>query len=148
VAGRPRPRFCYTDFGSMAVLDRATAVADLRGLKLTGGAGFLLWALAHLALIPGWENRMSLSIKWLFALFTQQRAAMLLTGMPSQHIALNAADAHFPMQSGQGPSIAAPDAALKAAMAYYSHQMTGRPQTQELLDTSDGSTTDSAAAIK
>ena len=148
VAGRPRPRFRYTDFGSMAVLDRATAVADLRGLKLTGGAGFLLWALAHLALIPGWENRMSLSIKWLFALFTQQRAAMLLTGMPSQHIALNAADAHFPMQSGQGPSIAAPDAALKAAMAYYSHQMTGRPQTQELLDTSDGSTTDSAAAIK
>ena len=68
--------------------------------------------------------------------------------MPSQHIALNAADAHFPMQSGQGPSIAAPDAALKAAMNYYSHQMSGLPDTQELLDTKEDSAADSAAAIK
>ena len=147
-AGRARPRFHYFDFGSMAVLDRATAVADLRGLKVSGGAGWLLWAVVHLVLIPGWENRISLSIKWLFALLSQRRAALLLTGMPSQHIALNAADAHFPMQSGRGPSIAAPDAALKAAMNYYSHQMTGLPQTQELLDTTEDSAADSAAAIK
>ena len=140
--------FAYTDFGSMAVLDRTSAVADLRGLKVSGGAGWLMWAVVHLALIPGWENRISLSIKWLFALLTQQRAALLLTGMPSQHIALNAADAHFPMQSGQGPSIAAPDAALKAAMNYYSHHMSGLPDTQELLDTKEDSAADSAAAIK
>ena len=148
VAGRTRPRFAYTDFGSMAVLDRTSAVADLRGLKVSGGAGWLMWAVVHLALIPGWENRISLSIKWLFALLTQQRAALLLTGMPSQHIALNAADAHFPMQSGQGPSIAAPDAALKEAMNYYSHHMSGLPHTQELLDTKEDSAADSAAAIK
>lgn len=148
VAGRPRPRFHYVDLGSMAVLDRVTAVADLRGLKVSGSAGWLLWAVVHLALIPGWENRISLSIKWLFALFTQQRAALLLTGMPSQHIALNAADAHFPMQSGKGPSIAAPDAALREAMNYYAHQMTGLPLTQELLDTTEDSAADSAAAIR
>ena len=50
---------------------------------------------------------------------TPQGASMLLTGMPSKHIALNAADAHFPMQTGLGPSIASPDAALQAAMEYY-----------------------------
>ena len=44
--------------------------------------------------------------------------------------------------------IAEPDAALKAAMDYYSHQMTGHPQTQELMETSEGSEADSAAAIK
>ena len=71
-----------------------------------------------------------------------------LTGMPSQLMALDAVDAHFPMQAGEGVSIAEPDAALKAAMDYYSHQMTGHQQTQELIDTSEGSEADSAAAIR
>ena len=148
VGEQPRPTFHYFDFGSMAVLDRANAVADLRGLRFKGGIGWLLWAFVHLVLIPDWENRISLSIKWIFALLTQQRAAILLTGMPSQHMALDAVDAHFPMQAGEGVSIAEPDAALKAAMDYYSHQMTGHPQTQELLDTSAGSDADSAAAMR
>ena len=73
--------------------------------------------------------------------------------MPSQHMALDAVDAHFPMKAGEGVSIAEPDAALKAAMEYYSNQMSGppingQPSTQELLDTSEGTATDSAAAIK
>ena len=153
VANRSRPTFNYFDFGSMAVLDRATAVADLRGLRFSGGVGWLLWAFVHLVLIPDWENRISLSVKWIFALLTQQRAAILLTGMPSQHMALDAVDAHFPMKAGEGVSIAEPDAALKAAMEYYSNQMSGppingQPSTQELLDTSEGTATDSAAAIK
>ena len=153
VANRSRPTFNYFDFGSMAVLDRATAVADLRGLRFSGGVGWLLWAFVHLVLIPDWENRITLSVKWIFALLTQQRAAILLTGMPSQHMALDAVDAHFPMKAGEGVSIAEPDAALKAAMDYYSHQMSrpplsGQPPTQELLDTSDGSAADSAAAIR
>ena len=148
VAERKRPTFQYADLGSMAVLDRANAVADLRGLRFKGGIGWVLWAFVHLVLIPDWENRISLSVKWIFALLTQQRAAILLTGMPSQHMALDAVDAHFPMQSGEGVSIAEPDAALKAAMDYYSHQMTGQPQTQELLDTRTDSAADSAAAIK
>jgi NADH dehydrogenase len=148
VAGRQRPNFSYFDFGSMAVLDRASAVADLRGLKFSGGIGWLRWAFVHLVLIPGWENRITLSVKWIFALLTQQRAAMLLTGMPSQHLALDALDAHFPMQAGEGPSIAEPDAALKAAMDYYSHQVMGHPQEEELVDTREGSAADSAAAMR
>ena len=65
---------------------------------------------------------------WIFALLTQQRAPILLTGMPSQHMALDAGDAHLPMKAGDGMSIAESDAALKAAMGYCSHQMTGHPQ--------------------
>ena len=86
--------------------------------------------------------------KWLYALATRQRASILLTGMPSQHLALDAEDAHFPIASGRGLSIAEPDAALKAAKDYYSHQLSGLPQTQELLDTKDASVADSEAAIK
>ena len=145
---RPRPTFNYIDFGSMAVLDRATAVADLRGLKFVGRIGWILWALTHLVLIPGWENRISLSIKWIFALITQQRASMLLTGMPSQHIDLDAPDAHFPMQTGQGPSIASPDAALKAAIDLYSYRLSGISQNQEFLNPNEDTEAESAAAIR
>ena len=40
---------------------------------------------------------------------------------------LDAEDAHLPIASGKGPSIAKPDAALKAAMDYYAHQLSGLP---------------------
>jgi NADH dehydrogenase len=52
------------------------------------------------------------------------------------------------MKAGEGVSIAEPDAALKAAMDYYSHQITGHPQPQELIDTRVDSAADSAAAIR
>ena len=38
--------------------------------------------------------------------------------------------------------------ACKAAMDYYAHQLSGLPQTQELLDTREASVADSEAAIK
>jgi NADH dehydrogenase len=146
VSGSRRPRFKWFDFGSMAVLDRVDAVADLRGLKFSGSVGWLLWAMAHLAFMPERESRWSLLMKWMFAVISQKRASMLLTGMPSQHIGLDAPDAPFPMQTGSRPSIAAPDAALKAAMDYYSNQMSGQRDQTEAL--SEGSAGDSTAAIK
>ena len=144
VAGGSRPNFSWFDFGSMAVLDRVDAVADLRGFKFKGGLGWLLWAAAHLAFMPNEENRFSLLLKWIFAVVSQARASMLLTGMPSQHMGLDAPDAAFPMAPGVGPSISEPGAALRAAMDYYSNQVSGlspQPKAGE-------STEDSAAAIK
>ena len=147
MSGSQRPNFKWFDFGSMAVLDRVAAVADLRGFQFTGSAGWMLWAAAHLAFMPDRENRWSLLIKWMFAVLSQQRSSMLVTGMPSQHIGLDSADAPFPMKSGVGPSIAAPDAALKAAMEYYSNSVSG-VSTQEEVEILDDSATGSEAAIK
>ena len=56
----------------------------------------------------------------LFQPFLHQVAPGLVA---SGDIARNAADAHFPMQSDLGPSIASPDAALQAAMEYYSKEI-------------------------
>ena len=62
------------------------------------------------------------------------------------------------MQPGLGPSIASPDAALQAAMEYYSKEISGmlttqqsniqESKTQELIDINGDSEADSAAAIK
>jgi NADH dehydrogenase len=82
---RHRP-FQWVDLGSMAVVGPLFAVADLRGLRVSGVLGWLLWGLAHLAFMPDNENRISLLAKWLWAIATRQRDALLITGHPNQHI--------------------------------------------------------------
>jgi NADH dehydrogenase len=125
VAGRPRPTFRYLDLRQHGHCRWVSAVCRLARPQILRPDGVLLWAGVHLGLIHDMQQRVSLATKWIFALLTRQRASMLLTGMPSQHMALNAADAHFPMRAGEGPSIASPDAALQAAMEYYSKEISG-----------------------
>ena len=125
----------------------ANAVADLHGFKFSTRLGLPPWATVHPALIPDREKRITLSIEWLYTRATRQRASFLLTGMPSQHLALDVENAHCPMASGKGPSIPERDA-LKAARDCYAHQLSGLPQTQELLDAKEASVADSEAAIK
>jgi NADH dehydrogenase len=84
--GREHPAFRFTDFGSMAVIGRTFAVADLRGLRLSGFPGWLVWGLAHLAFMPDTENRLTLLTKWLWQIATNQRAALVITGRAGQHM--------------------------------------------------------------
>ena len=86
IQGRAHKAFQFTDFGTMAVLGPLHAVADLRGLKVSGLPGWILWGLAHLMFMPANENRLTLLTKWLWAIATRQRASMLITGRPNQHL--------------------------------------------------------------
>jgi NADH dehydrogenase len=86
LTGERQNSFRWFDFGSMAVVGPLFAVADLRGLKFTGSLGWLLWGLAHLMFMPANENRLTLLTKWLWAIATRQRASMLITGRPNQHL--------------------------------------------------------------
>jgi NADH dehydrogenase len=86
IQGRAHKTFQFTDFGTMAVLGPLHAVADLRGLKVSGLPGWILWGLAHLMFMPANENRLTLLTKWLWAIATRQRASMLITGRPNQHL--------------------------------------------------------------
>lgn len=86
IQGRAHKAFQFTDFGTMAVLGPLHAVADLRGLKVSGLAGWILWGLAHLMFMPANENRLTLLTKWLWQIATRQRASMLITGRPNQHL--------------------------------------------------------------
>jgi NADH dehydrogenase len=83
---RQHAPFRFTDFGSMAVIGRTFAVADLRGLRLSGFPGWLLWGVAHLAFMPDTENRLTLLTKWLWQIATNQRAALVITGRAGQHM--------------------------------------------------------------
>ena len=87
--GREQKPYRWLDLGSMAVIGPWFAVADLRGLRVTGLAGWVLWALAHLAFIPDTQNRISLFSKWLWQIATRQRTALLITGRPDQHVGVD-----------------------------------------------------------
>jgi NADH dehydrogenase len=87
--GETMAPFRWLDLGSMAVIGPWYAVADLRGLHLTGVAGWLVWALAHLAFIPDTENRIALFSKWMWQIATRQRTALLITGRPDQHLGVD-----------------------------------------------------------
>ena len=120
--------FSFFDFGTMAVLGRVSAVADLRGLKLVGASGWGLWAAAHLAFMPDDENRVSLLVKWLWAVLSQQRGDLLITGMPSQHVGLEGSGAPFPMGIAGETSIADMGGAMAEAIDNFRNA--GKPQDQ------------------
>ena len=84
--GQTMAPFRWLDFGSMAVIGPMFAVADLRGLRVTGALGWLLWGVAHLGFMPAMENRASLLVKWMWTIARGQRASLLITGKPNQHM--------------------------------------------------------------
>ena len=111
--GRQRP-FRWFDFGSMAVVGPLYAVADLRGLRVSGLPGWILWGVAHLAFMPDTENRISLLLKWLWAVATRQRDALLITGRPDQHIGVEVGLEMVELEQAE-PATAAGQAAAPAA---------------------------------
>jgi NADH dehydrogenase len=79
LAGTAIPPFHYRDKGNLATIGRASAVADLRGLKLSGLLAWLVWLLVHLWYLVGFQNRILVFISWAFSFATRDRGARLIT---------------------------------------------------------------------
>ena len=56
--------FRYRDLGNAAAVGRFRAVVSVRGLKLSGFPGWLVWAFVHLTFLTGFGNRMGTILKW------------------------------------------------------------------------------------
>jgi NADH dehydrogenase len=78
--GRARAPFAYHDKGNLATIGRAAAVADIRGLKLSGFIAWITWVAVHLWYLVGFQNRLLVFIRWSFSFFTHGRGARLMTG--------------------------------------------------------------------
>ena len=46
--GRVAPPFRYRDKGNLATIGRAAAVADIKGVRLSGFVAWITWLLVHL----------------------------------------------------------------------------------------------------
>jgi len=108
--GEQHKPFQWFDFGSMAVVGPLFAVADLRGFRVSGLLGWVLWGLAHLAFMPDNENRVSLLTKWLWAIAIGERDSLLITGKTDQHMGVEVGLESVELnQSDQTVAAAAPD---------------------------------------
>jgi NADH dehydrogenase FAD-containing subunit len=79
VRGEARVPYRYRDRGSMATIGRDLAVARLRRLEFSGYVARMLWALVLVALLGEARNRFMVPRGWLWARYTSQRSARLIT---------------------------------------------------------------------
>ncbi len=78
--GEPAIPFHYRDRGSMATIGRASAVADLGWVRLSGFLAWLAWLFIHILFLIEFENRMLVLFQWAWNYFTRNRSARLITG--------------------------------------------------------------------
>lgn len=76
---RTRP-FHYRDKGTMSTIGRGAAVADIRGIRLSGFLAWLAWIFVHIFFLIGFRNRIAVLLEWAWAYLTWQRGARLITG--------------------------------------------------------------------
>ena len=78
--GRELPRpFRYVDKGTVATIGRQRAVADIKGVRLSGFPAFVLWAAIHLFYLVGWGNRIGTVTRWMWSLFARNRREQLIS---------------------------------------------------------------------
>ena len=87
--GDPVAPFRYRDKGNLATIGRARAVADIRGVKLSGFIAWVTWLVVHLWHLIGFQNRLLVLIRWTVSFLTRGRGARLIT-------------AEVPAEAGQG----------------------------------------------
>lgn len=76
---KPEP-FRFRNRGNLATIGRNSAVADFGRYRLKGFLAWLLWGIVHVYLLIGFDNRLLVSLQWLYAYLTYQRGARLITG--------------------------------------------------------------------
>jgi NADH dehydrogenase len=78
--GETMPPFRYRDYGNMATIGRAEAVADLGWVRFSGFLAWLAWLFIHLIHLVQFQNRLLVLIQWAWNYFTWNRYARLITG--------------------------------------------------------------------
>lgn len=67
LAGEAPQPFTYSDKGSMAVIGRNAAVAEIGGRSFTGYFAWLIWLVIHILQLIGFRNRLFVILNWAWA---------------------------------------------------------------------------------
>ncbi|MEO0852975.1 MAG: NAD(P)/FAD-dependent oxidoreductase, partial [Cyanobacteria bacterium J06648_11] len=78
--GQSTPPFRYVDQGSLAVIGRNAAVADLGKLKFSGLPAWFIWTFVHIYYLVEFDNKLLVLMQWGWNYFTRKRGARLITG--------------------------------------------------------------------
>ena len=77
--GKPQKDFRYQDKGKLAVIGRASAVAEVGRVKLSGYPAWVLWLFVHILYLAGFANRLLVLFEWGYSYLTRRRGARLIT---------------------------------------------------------------------
>jgi NADH dehydrogenase len=80
IRGEPPRPFRYRDYGTMAVIGRGRAVADLGPVNVSGVFAWLFWLFLHIFWLIGFRNRVAVLTEWAWSYLTMQRGVRLITG--------------------------------------------------------------------
>ena len=75
------PPFRYRDKGSMAIVGRSWAVADIKGLQLAGRVAWVIWAVVHIAFLVDWQKRLEIVRRWFWEFLTQDRHERIISAV-------------------------------------------------------------------
>ena len=76
--GKQAKPFSYLDKGTMAMIGRGAAVAQVQGVELHGKVAFAAWLGVHAALMTGGSNRVDAFRSWAQDYFGKERAPQAL----------------------------------------------------------------------
>jgi len=74
----PPGPFSYFDKGTMAVIGRHAAVANIGRFRFGGITAWLMWLFIHLLLLINFESRLVVFVRWAFSYFTHSRGSRVL----------------------------------------------------------------------
>lgn len=77
---KPLLPFRYRDRGIMATIGRAAAVADVRGIHMSGLIAWLAWLVIHVINLIGFRNRIEVMSTWIWNYLTYARTVRLIIG--------------------------------------------------------------------
>ncbi len=80
IRGEACKPFQYVDKGSLATIGRASAVAQIGKVHLSGMPAWLAWLLIHVFFLIGFRNRLLVLGEWAWIYMTYERGARLITG--------------------------------------------------------------------
>jgi len=101
------PPFRYFDKGSLAVIGRWAAVANVFGFHMSGFPAWLVWAFIHLMYIVQFQSRILVFIQWAIQDLTFSRGARLITGTAATDFNFNQELASVATKSAETGKIAA-----------------------------------------
>jgi NADH dehydrogenase len=90
VRGRKTPPCHYRDKGNLATIGRAAAVADIKGVRVSGALAWLTWLVVHLFYLIGFENRLTVLMRWAWYYVRLDRPVRIIVraGAPKRRSAL------------------------------------------------------------
>ncbi|HET9902117.1 MAG TPA: NAD(P)/FAD-dependent oxidoreductase [Xanthobacteraceae bacterium] len=79
LSGSPPPGpFRFRNRGNTAIIGRNAAVFDFGWARLKGRLAWILWAIIHIYLLVGFENRLRVGVQWFWRYLTYERGARLI----------------------------------------------------------------------